>query len=117
MVVRCLLNAVKLLDLKIPMSLVHVPNEITVQKLKINSKSVGEGENGGRKDVMWAEDNKDEECGKGVEERRRGQSRVVCKGLKKHCSNAMTATRTAGMMLLYNGKLGLLQVHFRHASC
>lgn len=78
---------------------------------------MGEGDNGGRKDVMWVEDNKDEECGKGVEERRRGQTRTVCKGLKKHCRNAMTATRTAGMMLLYNGKLCLVQLHFRQALC
>lgn len=36
--------------------------------------------------------------GVGRVERRRGQRRAVCKGLKKHCSNAMTATTTAAMM-------------------
>lgn len=66
---------------------------------------------------MWAGDNKDEECGKEVEERMRGRTRTVCKGLKKHCRNAMTATRTAGMMLLYNGKLCLMHLDCRHALC
>ena len=65
---------------------------------------------------MWAEDNKEKECGKGVEERK-GQSRAVCKGLKKHCSSAMTATRTAGQIFLDIGKLCLFQVDFNHASC
>ena len=48
---------------------------------------------------MWAEDDKDEECGKGVEETTEESS---AQGLKKHCSNAMNATGTAGMMHLYN---------------
>lgn len=77
------------------MSLVYVPNEITVQNER---ESVGEGESEGRRDVL-AEDKKDEECGGvGRVARRRGQRRAVCKGLKKHCSNAMTATTTAAVM-------------------
>lgn len=42
--------------------------------------------------------------GRGRRREGEGQRRAVCRGLKKHCSNAMTATGTAGMMLLYNGK-------------
>lgn len=52
------------------MSLVYVPNEITVQNER---ESVGEGESEGRRDVL-AEDNKDEEC-RGLGGWREGEDR------------------------------------------
>lgn len=49
--------------------LARVPSEIKKRKKKkkreINSKSVGEGENGGRKDVCGQRITRMEECGKG----------------------------------------------------
>lgn len=54
---------------------------------------------------MWAEDDKDGRVweGGGGEEGTTEQSSV--QGLKKHCSNAMNATRTATMMYLYSGEV------------
>ena len=46
---------------------------------------------------MWAEHNKDEKCGKMLEE---GMTDEQCDGLMKHCSNAMNAAGKPDMMPL-----------------
>lgn len=67
---------------------------------------------------MWAEDNKDGREWEGGEGEKGGTTEESSvQGVKKHCSNAMNATGTAGAMYLYNGNVCLLSVHFTHASC